>query len=77
MLILFYEKLYGIYATLCLLVLSCVDKLESGLRVRFELVLYYSLVLVFKYMEVRISFVLFFGIRVQIYGLNLGLAGST
>ena len=72
-----YEKLCGVYATLCLLVLSYVDKLESGLRVRFELVLYYSLVLVFKYMEVRISFVLFFGIHVQIYGLNLGLAGST
>ena len=44
MLILVYENLRSIYATLCLLVLSCVDKLEFGLRVRSEVVSYYSLV---------------------------------
>ena len=39
-----YEKLCGVYATLCLLVLSCVDKLDFGLRARFEVVSYNSLV---------------------------------
>jgi len=43
MLILVYENFYGIYATLCLLVLSCVDELEFGLRARFEVVSYYYL----------------------------------
>jgi len=63
MVILVYENLCGgNCATLCLLVLSCVDKLKFGLRERFEVV-----------------FLLFFDICVYgyIYGLNLGLTGST
>ena len=51
MLILVYENLYDIYATLCLLVLSCADKLDFGLRARFEVVSYNSLVYAFKYMD--------------------------
>ena len=51
MLILVYENLCGIYATLYLLVLLCVHKLEFGLRARFEIVSYYYLVYMFKYMD--------------------------
>ena len=51
MLVFVYKNLYGIYATLCLLMLSCVDKLEFGLWARFELVSYYYVVYMFKYMD--------------------------
>ena len=51
MLILVYENLCGIYATLYLLVLLCVHKLEFGLRARFKIVSYYYLVYMFKYMD--------------------------
>ena len=51
MLILVYENLCGIYASLCLIVLSCVDKLEFGLRARFKVVSYYYFIYVFKYMD--------------------------
>ena len=51
MLILVYENPCGIYATLYLLVLLCVHKLEFGLRARFEVVSYYCSVYVFKYMN--------------------------
>jgi len=46
-----YENLCGVYATLYLLVLSCVNKLEIGLGVRFEVLSYYSLLYVFKYTD--------------------------
>ena len=51
MLVFVYKNLYGIYATLCLLMLLCVDKLEFGLWARFELVSYYYVVYMFKYMD--------------------------